>query len=75
MLDRKIFSERLKLSRRRRNLTMVELGRAIGISKQAVHQWETMQNVPSVDSLIVLADILGCTIDFLVGRTDEQTFR
>ena len=75
MFDRKIFSERLKLSRRRRNLTMVELGCTIGVSKQSVHQWETMQTVPSVDSLIILADALGCSLDYLAGRTDDPALR
>jgi len=71
MVDRKIFSERLKSRRNHRGLTMVEIARTLEISKQSIHQWETMKTLPSADKLSELADVLGCSIDYLVGRSDE----
>jgi transcriptional regulator with XRE-family HTH domain len=57
-----------------RNLTMVELARTLGISKQSIHQWETMRTIPSADSLIELADALVCSLDYLAGRSDEPGY-
>jgi transcriptional regulator with XRE-family HTH domain len=71
MLDRKIFSERLKSLRNHRDFTMVEIALSLGISKQSIHQWETMKTVPSADKLVELADALGCSIDYLVGRSND----
>jgi transcriptional regulator with XRE-family HTH domain len=69
MIDRKIFSKRLKELRDHRKLTMVDVARTLEISKQSIHQWEAMKTVPSSDKLVELADILGCSLDYLVGRT------
>ena len=70
MLDRNIFSERLKTVRLMKNLTMVDIANALGISKQSVHEWQTKQSTPSVDKLLALADYFDVSLDYLVGRSD-----
>jgi transcriptional regulator with XRE-family HTH domain len=47
----------------------------LGIKKQAVHQWETMKNIPSTDALIALADYFDVSLDYLVGRTGDPARR
>ena len=49
-------------------LTQRELGERIGISGPAVAMWETGENRPSLTNLEKLADVLGVSIDAILGR-------
>jgi transcriptional regulator with XRE-family HTH domain len=71
MLNREIFSERLKALRQQKQVTMVDVANVLGLKKQAVHQWETMKNIPSTDTLLALADYFDVSLDYLVGRSDN----
>ncbi|MBI3864172.1 MAG: helix-turn-helix transcriptional regulator [Planctomycetia bacterium] len=62
------FRESLKKLREIRNLTQSELGERAGIAAAAVSHFETGQRVPSLDSLVRLADALGVSVDELLGR-------
>ena len=53
--------------RRAAGLTQEELGRAAGVSTQAVSRWEC-GGTPDVSLLPAIADRLGVTIDALFGR-------
>ena len=68
MIDKNIFSERFKLLRSNSNFTMVDIAKALSISKQSVHQWEIAKNIPSSDKLYALADYFDVSLDYLVGR-------
>lgn len=65
------FSNRLKLLRNDKGMTMNELAVNLGVTKQAVHAWENMKAVPTFDKLIGLSQIFAVSIDFLTGKTDE----
>ena len=49
----------LRKLREAAGLTQRELGNRIGVSGQAVAQWETGVKRPSVENLTKLADVLG----------------
>lgn len=53
--------------RKAAGLTQEELGRAVGVSTQAVSRWEC-GGAPDVTLLPAIADRLGVTIDSLFGR-------
>lgn len=53
--------------RKQQGITQKELGTAIGVSTQAVSQWEC-GGTPDVSLLPAIADKLGVTIDTLFGR-------
>lgn len=61
---------RLRISeqRERRGLTQAELGARAGIAPGAVSHFETGQRLPSLESLVKLADALECSVDSLLGR-------
>ena len=71
MIDRKTFSERMKLLRQQRKITMVDIANALEISKQSVHAWEQMKALPSADKLAELADYFDVSVDYLIGRSDD----
>ena len=68
--------------RKKMDMTQEELADQLGISNQAVSNWETEQNNPDEDVLIKLADIFHVTLDELFDRKvsvfpweDDDTIR
>ncbi len=62
------FAEIIRSYRTNRGLTQEELGKAVGVSGQAVSKWESMNAMPDPKLLPALADALGTTIDKLFGH-------
>jgi transcriptional regulator with XRE-family HTH domain len=59
----------LKSLRQRQRLTLRALARRLGVTYQAVHNWEKGINDPSADLLPIIAQELGCEIGDLYLRT------
>jgi transcriptional regulator with XRE-family HTH domain len=64
-----IVKVRLAEQRERRGLTQAELGTRSGIAPGAVSHFETGQRLPSLESMVRLADALACSVDSLLGRS------
>lgn len=54
--------------RRERNMTQMQLADEVGVSFQAVSNWERGQSMPDISKLPELASLFGTTIDELLGR-------
>lgn len=63
-----ILSENLKKFREMRNVTQAELGKRADMGAASISHFETGQRVPSLESLVKLADALEVSIDSLLGR-------
>jgi transcriptional regulator with XRE-family HTH domain len=61
-------AEHLRESREMRSMTQAELGKKAGVAPASVSHFETGQRVPSLESLVKLADALEVSIDSLLGR-------
>ncbi|MFO1038424.1 MAG: helix-turn-helix transcriptional regulator [Geminicoccaceae bacterium] len=59
------FSTRLKEARARLGLSQSQLARALGVSANRVHTWESGRNYPLVPDLGRICDLLGVTADWL----------
>ncbi len=46
------------------------LGKQIGVSSSTITQWK-QGSVPSGDTLAKIADYFDCSVDYLLGRTDN----
>lgn len=66
------FREQLRFYRDRRRLTQTELGNRSGIAPAAISHFETGQRVPSLESLVKLADALDVPVDALLGRATSS---
>lgn len=66
-MDNNLIGEQITRYRKERNMTQEELGKAAGVSTQAVSRWEN-GGAPDVALLPAIADKLGVTIDVLFGR-------
>lgn len=60
--------ENLRKTRKERNLTMKEVGIAIGVGESTISQYETGKRQPDQQTLLKLADYFGVTVDYLLGR-------
>src|SRR5688572_25324226 len=60
--------QNLQRFRELRELTQSQLGARAGIAPASVSHFETGQRVPSLESLLRLADALEVSLDVLVGR-------
>lgn len=52
------------------NLTAKKVSDATGISTGNLSDWKKGRCLPSADKLEKLADYLGCSVDYLLGKTD-----
>lgn len=62
----------IKTFRERANKTQSEIAEALGVCQSAVAMWETGQNAPRTDRLLLLSNILNCTVDDLLNPTDSH---
>ena len=54
------------------NVTAYKLARATGISESLFSKWrEKPSSKISSTSLVQIADYLGCSVDYLLGRTEN----
>ena len=63
----------LRTIRERRGLTQLALGQRAGMAPASISHFETGQRVPSLESLVKLADALEVSVDELLGRTRDDT--
>ena len=56
----------IKTLRKENNLTQEQLAEALGVSNRTVSRWETGNNIPDLDMLIILADYFDVEIKELI---------
>jgi len=67
----KIFSERLRAARELKDLSQTDLAKKTDLQPSAISHFENDRRSPSFDNLKRLADALGVTVDYLLGRAEE----
>ena len=66
-------NERIKQARKAQGLSQKALAEAVGVSVQAVSQWEGGESGVSVESMHLLAKALSCDISWLMFGKKAQT--
>lgn len=66
------FGNNLKKIRQDCNLTQEELAKKIDTSRSNIANYENNKNMPSIDVLSKLSKVLDCSIDYLLGKSDER---
>ena len=61
----------LKLLLKKRGYTNVKVSMNVGLSEHTIAAYLDGQKIPSLPTLISLANFLSCNIDFLLDRTDN----
>ena len=66
-----MIKDRIKQMLQKRKKTEYWLGKETGISKGTMWAYIEGKSIPGAINLIKIADALDCSIDYLVGRTDN----
>lgn len=67
------FGETLKKLRLEKELNQVEFAKIFNIAKGTVSNWENNNRFPDKEMLNKLADFFEVSVDYLLGRTNEQS--
>ena len=51
--------------------TSTKLAAATGISSGNIADWKSGRYKPTAEALVQVADYFGCSVDYLLGRTDN----
>lgn len=62
----------IKKAREKAGITQQELAKQLGIGQSTVAMWETQRALPRADKLPALAKLLGCTVDELLRKEEEE---
>jgi transcriptional regulator with XRE-family HTH domain len=70
------FQHRLYQLRREHGLSQEKLAGRLGVTRQAVQKWEAGASRPDMDNLLLLAQTLDVSLDWLVtGREEAEAVR
>ncbi len=67
MEQKETLGKRIAMLRKEKGLTQEQLAEKVGVSAQAVSKWENDLSCPDITLLPLLSDILGVTVDELLG--------
>lgn len=71
-MKRVMIGTQIKKLRKARRLSQVELGKALGVSKQSVSNWENDNILPSVEIIIKLSKFFSCSSDYLLELSNTN---
>ncbi|AZK45029.1 helix-turn-helix domain-containing protein [Paenibacillus lentus] len=75
MLNREILAERFKNLRLEKSISQQDIAASLGVDRSIVSHWERGTRIPSLDIAYALADYFNVSLDYLVGRSDDSTYR
>ncbi|MFV0393274.1 MAG: helix-turn-helix domain-containing protein, partial [Coprobacillaceae bacterium] len=70
------FGIKLQTLRKEKRMSQEALAEQLGVSRQAVSKWETGEGYPEMDTIIMISNLFGVTLDYLMkGNTEggEET--
>ncbi len=66
------FGKRLKAMRELKQIKQGKFADKVGVSRQSIGNYEGGKQYPTIEIIIKMADCLDCSLDYLLGRTDES---
>ena len=72
MFDIQKIADKIRAARIEKNMTQTELADKMGVSYQAVSNWERCRSMPDISKFNDLCDVLGLTLDELLGDEREE---
>lgn len=68
----KYLPDRLKELRMSQNLSQSEVAKKLNISPSIVSGYETGERTPSAENLLALSYLYKCSVDYLLGKSNDQ---
>jgi len=75
MLDLKVFGERLRGLRKGKKLVLADIAELLDVSTTQAGDMENGKTGTSLQRLVMLAEFYHVSIDYLLGITDDPTWR
>ena len=66
------FGNNLKKIRQNNKMTQEELAKKVNTSRSNIANYENDKNMPSIEILNKLSEILNCSTDYLLGKSDAR---
>lgn len=66
-----MFTEKFVEILQERNITPYRIAKDTGISQGLMAEYKQGIKLPAIHNLIKIADYLDCSVDYLLGRTDN----
>lgn len=70
-LDKTTLKKRISEARNRKGLNQAQLAESAGVTPAAISQIENGLRVPTLPVLHRIANVLGVSLDYLAGKSDE----
>lgn len=67
----KIDMSNLKVLRLKKKYSQVKLQHLVGVSESSIEAYEQGVRIPSLPVIYRISEVLGCSIDHLVGKSNE----
>lgn len=67
----KIDMSNLKIVRQKKGYSQIKLQHLVGVSTSSIEAYEQKVRIPSLPVAYRLSEVLGCSIDYLVGKSHE----
>ena len=66
-----MFTERFVDMLQNNNITAYKIAKETGISQGLMGEYKKGIKLPTIQNLVKIADYLDCSVDYLLGRTDN----
>lgn len=67
-----ILANKIMALRKKNGWSQEELADKLGVSRQSVSKWESMQSVPDLDKILLLAQVFAVSTDYLLKEELEE---
>lgn len=64
-------AKRIKVLAKKNDVLVKELLEKCGLNKNALSTMQSGNSIPRADKVAKIADELGCSVDYLLGRTNN----
>lgn len=75
METKKIFGERLREVRQERAISQMQLANALGLTQNSIGMMERGHRGTTIEKVVLLAEYFRVSTDYLLGITDDPTWR
>ena len=74
VIDLKATGQNIKALRKSAGISVRDLQTVLGFTNpQAIYKWQNGESLPSIDNLVILAAVLGVSIDEIIVTDGEET--
>ncbi|MCG0835899.1 helix-turn-helix domain-containing protein [Lactiplantibacillus plantarum] len=63
--------ERIKQISKKRGFSLTQVNDKANLGKNTIYSWKTKE--PSINNLKAVADVLNVSVDYLLGKTDDNS--